>query len=165
MTQDLQTFYTVRFGDCDPFGHLNNARYVDYLLNAREDHLREFYQFDLQEQYRKGRGWVVLQHEINYVRPAACAETVCIRSGLLAFGPDFLIVEMLMLDAAQKQIKAIMHTRFVPVSLTTGKKEVHAADFMDFLSDKLLPGIDESSFSLQQRLTHWQAIVRSVVQV
>ena len=30
----------TRFSDCDPFGHLNNARYIDYFINAREDHLR-----------------------------------------------------------------------------------------------------------------------------
>ena len=30
---------TVRFQDCDPFGHLNNARYIDYFLNARQDQI------------------------------------------------------------------------------------------------------------------------------
>jgi acyl-CoA thioester hydrolase len=37
------SFYTVRFNDCDPLGHLNNSKYIDYFLNAREDHLKEHF--------------------------------------------------------------------------------------------------------------------------
>jgi acyl-CoA thioesterase FadM len=44
-----KSFYTVRFSDCDPMGHLNNARYIDYMLNAREDHLKQAYQINLLE--------------------------------------------------------------------------------------------------------------------
>ncbi len=25
----------IRFSDCDPFNHLNNARYIDYFINAQ----------------------------------------------------------------------------------------------------------------------------------
>ena len=39
----------VRFQDCDPFGHLNNSRYLDYLINARKDHLVAAYGFDIYE--------------------------------------------------------------------------------------------------------------------
>jgi acyl-CoA thioesterase FadM len=42
-----KSFYTIRFGDCDLFGHLNNARYLDYFINAREEHLKERYQVQL----------------------------------------------------------------------------------------------------------------------
>ena len=27
----------IRFQDCDPLRHLNNAKYFDYYFNARED--------------------------------------------------------------------------------------------------------------------------------
>src|SRR6185436_2250565 len=103
MDHYLQSFYTIRFSDCDPFRHLNNARYIDYLLNAREDHLRDHYQMDLAHFYRQGTGWVVMQHEIIYLRPASFNESVCIRSGLLNSSTTHLDVEMLMLDAEQKQ--------------------------------------------------------------
>lgn len=36
----------IRFQDCDPFGHLNNARYIDYFINERENHLLQYYNFD-----------------------------------------------------------------------------------------------------------------------
>ena len=27
----------VRFQDCDPYGHLNNAKYIDYLLRLLQN--------------------------------------------------------------------------------------------------------------------------------
>ena len=79
----VQTFYRVRFNHCDPFGHLNNSAYIDYMINAREDHLRQFHQLDLDDYYKQGIGWVVSNHEIQYVRPANYNETVCIQSDLI----------------------------------------------------------------------------------
>ncbi|MBC7946475.1 MAG: acyl-CoA thioesterase [Chitinophagaceae bacterium] len=156
MENYLQSFYTVRFSDCDPFRHLNNARYIDYFLNAREDHLKEFYQLDLSELYKKGQGWVVLQHEITYIRPAAFNESVCIRSGLLGIGPEHLHLEMLMLDSAQRQLKSIMHTRFVPISLATGKRQPHSPEFMSFLADKVLTEVTGTVPALGDRQAYWQ---------
>ncbi len=33
--KEPETQIVIRFQDCDPFGHLNNARYIDYFVNAR----------------------------------------------------------------------------------------------------------------------------------
>jgi acyl-CoA thioester hydrolase len=162
MNQHLESFYTVRFNDCDPFRHLNNARYIDYFLNAREDHLKHYYDMDLASFYKKGFGWVVLQHDINYLRPASFNEKICIRSGLLTAGNEHLQVEMLMLDEKQSQLKALMHTTFIPVSLSTGKKEPHSAEFMEFIADKTLPEINGNTTSVKERIDYWQKIIKSV---
>ncbi len=156
MKNYLQSMYVVRFSDCDPFGHLNNARYIDYFLNAREDHLRNNYQMNLSDFYKNGQGWVVLQHEIRYLRPASFNDKVCIRSGLIGAGPDFLQVEMIMLDEHQRQLKAVMHTKFVSVSTRTGKKQPHDEAFMNFIADKLIPGISDPAPSLLERSNYWQ---------
>lgn len=152
----LESFYTVRFSDCDPFRHLNNARYIDYFLNAREDHLKDHYNMDLAELYRKGVGWVILQHEIIYLRPASFNEKVCIKTALLDAGTEHLHVEALMLDEKQRQLKSIMHTRLVPINLTTGKKEPHAADFMEFLTDKIISGFEGKIPAVNQQAEYWQ---------
>lgn len=162
MNQHLESFYTVRFSDCDPFRHLNNARYIDYFLNAREDHLKNYYDMDLASFYKKGIGWVVLQHDISYLRPAAFNEKICIRSGLLTAGSEHLQVEMLMLDEKQSQLKALMHTTFIPVSLSTGKKEPHSAEFMEFIADKILPEMNGSSTSVKERIDYWHKIIKPV---
>ena len=43
LPKQLESTTKIRFQDCDPFRHLNNARYTDYFMNAREDQLAQFY--------------------------------------------------------------------------------------------------------------------------
>ncbi len=133
--------YIVRFSDCDPFGHLNNARYLDYFNNAREDHLKEAYQMDLNELYKKGTGWLAVNHNITYLKPAAFNEKVYIQSSLLQADDSNLLVEFLMMNEARTQLKAHMWTRYVPVSLSTGKKDIHSSEFMAFLDTILVTDV------------------------
>lgn len=142
MQQRLESFYTIRFNDCDPFGHLNNARYIDYFLNAREDHLRDAYEMDLRQFAAKGIGWVVSNHEIQYIRPANYNERICIQSELLDLTDSYLLVEMLMYDETKEQVKAIVWTKFTCINIKTGKREHHSADFMDFARTLVAPGRD-----------------------
>lgn len=61
----------VRFQDCDPFNHLNNSKYIDYFINAREDHLLENYNLDIYTMaLKEGISWVVASNQISYLRPA-----------------------------------------------------------------------------------------------
>ena len=41
--QEPESKVAIRFQDCDPFAHLNNAKYIEYFINAREDHLIQAY--------------------------------------------------------------------------------------------------------------------------
>lgn len=134
MQTPLQSFYIVRFNDCDPLGHLNNARYLDYMLNAREDHLREAYQISLPDFAKQGVTWVVTNHEIQYVRPAFYNERVCIQSQLLQAGETHIMVEMIMYDENATQVKAVLWSTFTHINLKTGKREKHAPDFQQFLT-------------------------------
>ena len=129
----LQTFYPIRFNHCDPFGHLNNSGYIDYMINAREDHLRQFHQIDLDSFYKQGLGWVVSSHEIQYVRPANYNETVCIQSDLIEANDNNLLVEMRMLNENCTSVKALLWTRFTSINIRTGKKENHSPEFMEVL--------------------------------
>ncbi len=124
--------YTIRFNDCDPLGHLNNARYLDYFLNAREDHLKNAYQLQLTDYYKLGVAWVVSNHEIYYLRPANYNERVRIQSSLLKASDEFLLVEMLMTNEAETHLKALLWTTFVPIHVQSGKRQNHPASFMDF---------------------------------
>ncbi len=132
MEKLLQSFYTVRFNDCDPFSHLNNARYLDYFLNAREDHLLTYYQLRLTDFAKRGIGWVVNSHEIQYTRPALYNEKIGIQSCLIELGPAHLVVKMVMHDEALQTSKATLLSRFTCINLKTGRKENHPDDFMEF---------------------------------
>jgi acyl-CoA thioester hydrolase len=125
------SIYTVRFSDCDLFGHLNNARYIDYFLNAREDHLKQ-YDFNLAEFYQNNVAWLVSGHEIAYLRPAIYNEIVSIQSTLLKAETDSLLIEVSMLNENQNQLKAIMRTRFVPINTKTGRKAPHEDSFLSW---------------------------------
>lgn len=41
MSIETKSTAKIRFIDCDPIGHLNNSKYLDYMLNAREDHVED----------------------------------------------------------------------------------------------------------------------------
>ncbi len=153
MNKEPQSTYTVRFSDCDLFGHLNNARYLDYFLNAREDHLRDHYQLDLATFYKQGIGWVVGSHEINYLKPAKYNEQVVIKSSLIKANDQYLLVELQMLNCDETEVKALMWTRFIPISVKTGRRENHPSDFMEFANSIEL----ENTFadgSIKERILH-----------
>ena len=136
---ELKSFYKVRFSDCDPFQHLNNARYFDYMINAREDHLKEFHDLDLAEYAQKGIGWVVSGHEINYLKPARYNEGICIHSRLLEVSENHLLVEVRMMDMKESHNKAVLWTKFTPVSVVTGKRVSHPKEFFAFAQSVLQP--------------------------
>jgi YbgC/YbaW family acyl-CoA thioester hydrolase len=151
MNKTPHSFYTIRFTDCDLFGHLNNARYIDYFLNAREDHLKEEYQLDLTDFYQQGLSWLVAGHEISYLRPAAYNERVSIKSSLIQVTPGSLIVEMIMMDEKQSHIKSFLWTRFIHVNVKTSKSEYHSDSFMDFAKSIEITDVDVSK-GYQHRL-------------
>lgn len=152
MEKKLQSDYVVRFSDCDLFGHLNNARYIDYFLNAREDHLKKYYDMDLTTFFQQGLSWFVAGHEILYLRPAQYNERVKINSSLFHATNDGLWVELTMTDENETHVKSIMWTKFVPVNPKTGKKEIHPPSFMDFVNQVLVPGVDLQA-GLKNRLS------------
>lgn len=133
MTTPLQSFYIVRFGDCDPYGHLNNARYLDYMINAREDHLREAYQVSIADFAKQGIGWVTTRNEIQYVRPAFYNERVCIESALLEANETEVLVEVVMYDESRQQLKALLWATLTHINIKTGRRETHGQEIFKFL--------------------------------
>lgn len=150
-TMELKTFYKIRFADCDSFKHLHNTGYIDYMLNAREDHLKEFHSIDMTDLYAKGSGWMINKHDITYLSPALYNEQVCITSGLIKRTDDSLLVEMAMWNESQSQLKAILWTKFIHINMQTGKRGKHPDWFME-----LSNGLENTSLqqfnSLNERL-------------
>ena len=85
LKKELESSVFITFSDCDPFRHLNNARYIDYFLAAREQQLLEAYHFSLADWGAKGRGWFVTQNLVAYLKPANYAETVTMVSRIISF--------------------------------------------------------------------------------
>jgi acyl-CoA thioester hydrolase len=76
----------VRFRDCDPMGHVNNAVYLTYLEQARFAHWREIWGMRF-ERLPEGTPGVILAHaEIDYRRPAKYGDHLEVHIGLEAIG-------------------------------------------------------------------------------
>ena len=137
---------TIRFQDCDPFNHLNNGRYVDYFLNAREDQLLEHYGLDIYKIAREtGLCWVVSTSQQAYLRPAITMEKVLIETQLIAYGPKHVSVEMRMWDVEKKVLKSLCWMSFVHFDLKQNKVATHSAEYMS-LFERVHAAVPEASF-------------------
>lgn len=127
--KQLESTALIRFQDCDPFGHLNNARYIDYIFNARQDQVAEHYGVQLFERGQQA-GWVVTRMQLAFLAPADMMETVLIRTTLLDATDNSLVVQGVMLDRDARRLKAIIWAEFGYVSLLTGKRTSHPTELM-----------------------------------
>lgn len=66
----LRTFVRVRFQECDPLGHANNAVYVTYLEQAAIDHAALAGWPASRLRAETGAVFVARRHEISYLLPA-----------------------------------------------------------------------------------------------
>ncbi len=58
----------IRFQDCDPLQHLNNAKYFDYFFNARDDQVAKLYGVRLSDIFKAYQQvWVVYTQQISYI--------------------------------------------------------------------------------------------------
>ena len=142
----LESQSLVRFQDCDPFNHLNNAAYLNYLVNAREDQLIEAYGINIYDTAQLGgKSWVVSSNQIAYLRPAWLMESLVMQSQLLRYDSTETLVELRMYNKDKTQLKALMWSTYVHVALSTQKRASHSEVLMDLFSSVLAP-VEESHF-------------------
>jgi acyl-CoA thioesterase FadM len=141
----------IRFQDCDPFGHLYNSRYIDYFINAREDHLAEYYGLDIYERQKTySENWLITKHEIAYISPVVFREEVVIRTCLLGFTENSILMEGVMLGAEGKALKSVLWTRFKYFSFAKRGVTQHPKNIMQlFEVISMGNGIDRSDFDLR----------------
>jgi len=137
---------TIRFQDCDPFNHLNNGRYVDYFLNAREDHLLDHYGLDIYRIAREtGLCWVVSTSQVAYLRPAITMEKVLMETQLITYSPKHVSVEMRMWDLEKKALKSFCWMNFVHFDLKQNKVATHSPEYTA-LFERVHAAVPETSF-------------------
>lgn len=152
MEKVLRTHTKVRFQDCDPFNHLNNSKYIDYFLNAREDQLIEHYDLDVyQVAAEEGLTWVVGTTQISYLSPAVTMEDVLIESRLMAYSPRHLQIEMQMWNKERSQLKSIMWMRFVHFNIQTQRSHKHNEYYLNLFEQVVNP-IEQTS--LEERVKY-----------
>lgn len=152
MSEETSSKVKIRFIDCDPIGHLNNSKYLDYMLNAREDHVEENYGFTYEEIIRKtGSTWVTIQNEIAYLKEVRYNNTVEITSKIIDINSRTSTVEILMKDINTGFIHAILWTTVIFFNLKTRKVDELPKDLKSLFS-KFLVEIPQKEF--KDRVLH-----------
>jgi acyl-CoA thioester hydrolase len=146
MKKILESKTKIRFQDCDPFNHLNNAKYIDYLINAREDQLVENFDLDIYKiAFTEGVGWVTGSNQISYLRPAQTMEVVTIQSQLINYSPKSIQVELRMFNEDKTELKAVMWSKFVHIDMKITRSTEHSKRYMDLFESVLFP-VEENTF-------------------
>ena len=88
----------VRFRDCDPMGHVNNAVYLTYLEQARFAHWRAVWGFNFEGLPEGAPGVILARAEIDYRRPARYGDLLDVqitldRIGTTSFAYSYRIVD------------------------------------------------------------------------
>ncbi|KAA1247039.1 thioesterase family protein [Aquimarina sp. RZ0] len=147
LPKNLESKAKIRFQHCDPFNHLNNAEYINYMINAREDQIIDHYDLDLFKMAKtQGISWVVGTNQIAYLKPALLMETVHIDSQLFDYSESQLHVEIRMWNHDKTELKAVMWSSFVHFNLLKQKRWNHTSELME-LFDSVLNPLEATTFT------------------
>ncbi|MCO6357195.1 acyl-CoA thioester hydrolase [Roseivirga pacifica] len=143
----------VRFQDCDPLNHLNNAKYFDYFFNAREDQVPKLYGVELKDLIKQFDAvWVVYNHHIAYLRSAMVGEWVKIVTRLIWYNEDTVVLEYLMMDDEKSHLKTLMWTTMKYVGLKTGKTVAHSEPILQYLEATKYGDVDYHAHEFDNRV-------------
>jgi acyl-CoA thioester hydrolase len=110
----------VRFRDCDPLGHVNNAVYLTYLEQARFNHWRSLWGFGTPQLPRGMPGVILARVECEYKRPATYGETLEIRMTVGEIGRSSFRYEYEIVDGEGRTV-LVAKTVQVMYDYTAGK--------------------------------------------
>ena len=109
----------VRGYHLDMYQHVNNARYLEFLEEARWNYVES--KLDLQEWAKKGFGFVVVNININYRRPATLNQILEIKSEMARIShKSATIKQQIFLDGTTLVI-ADAEVTFAIVDIHSGK--------------------------------------------
>ncbi len=109
----------VRGYHCDFYGHVNNARYLEFLEEARWSFLETG--LDLQAWKQKGLGFVVTAVNIRYLRPAGLNAVLEIRSRMGSLGERRGVINQEVFNVADETRVASAEVTFAVVNLESGR--------------------------------------------
>jgi thioesterase-3 len=126
----------IRGYHLDVFGHVNNARYLEFLEEARwalfDDKL------GLEEMARDGFAFTVVNINISYRRPAFLHDTLCVETRLAKTGARSATLRQVVKNRKDAQTVAEADVTFVMLDV----KKQKAAPLAGALTDTLIKAIE-----------------------
>ena len=143
----------VRFSDCDPLGHVNNARYLTYLEQTRIELWRRQAGLELRRAARRSpgssnpgdnEGFILARTEIDFEAPAHDGDVLEVRLTLDAIGRSSMTYGYEMLDVTTAQRVASAKSVVVwydyaasrPVPLTDARKALLSKPVAEVASEQ-----------------------------
>ncbi len=109
----------VRGFHCDMFGHVNNARYLEFLEEARWEWLNRITTFDFFE--KKKLSFVVVSITINYKWPSVLNDLLDVSVELKNISNRSATVHQIITRQADEKIIATADVTFAMVDNSTGR--------------------------------------------
>ncbi|MBD8017153.1 acyl-CoA thioesterase [Kaistella pullorum] len=160
MQKELSTVVKVRFSDCDPIGHLNNVKYLEYMLNAREDHVENGYGFTYEEYTRRtGCTWITIQNEIAYLKEVRYNAKVMITSKTIEVGDRLSKVEILMKSEDGSTIHSVLWLTVIYFDMKTRRAAIQPPETINLFKDFLV-NLEEPDF--KSRMASLRKLNKSV---
>lgn len=121
-----RTLIKVRGYHLDLFGHVNNARYLEFLEEGRWAYAEE--SLDVAEWQRRGLAFSIVNININYRRPAFMGETLELRTWVSNVGnASATIRQEIVLSGTETRV-ADADVTFVMVDAKTNKPQPITGD-------------------------------------
>ena len=113
----------VRFADCDPLGHVNNAVYLSYLEQARFGLWRRLWGFNGETAMTAagGAGLILARVECDYRVPATYGDVLDVKLGLAGIGRTSFTYEYEVVDLEKTRTVAEARTVIVLYDYKNGK--------------------------------------------
>lgn len=147
LSKTLESRTRIQYQDCDPFNHLNNSKYIDYIVAARTEQLLEQYGVNTAELAQmEGLGWVTALNHVSYFYPATWMEIVTIESRLIQFSDYSLLVEAFMWDEHKTKLKCVMWAKLVHFNIKTQRSFKHSDELMKLFEEIHYPVENISTF-------------------
>lgn len=110
-TFKIRTFHT------DAFGHVNNARYLEILEEARWQYAEDIGLMPLLKS--QGLGFIIMDMRVRFREPVFEGEQVSVETGLITLGSASGEVKQLLLKDGRVALKSLFH--FILVDRENGQ--------------------------------------------
>jgi thioesterase-3 len=121
----------VRGYHLDMYCHVNNARYLEFLEEARWNLIES--KIDLQDWMKKGLGFVVVNININYRKPGSLDQVLDIHSRVSRVNVRSATIEQKIYIDGTDTLITDADVTFVVVDIKTGKPVALKGELLDIM--------------------------------
>ena len=113
----------VRPDDIDMNQHVHNAKYLDYVLAARFDHMERCYQMSMEAFIERGFSWFVRASYMEHKRPLHIGDTAAVKTSVMEIRDRGVKVAFNITKEADGKTVAKGWLDYAMVSLQSGRPQ------------------------------------------